>query len=206
MQEPLLKMYEEYPEMIAPKSRLNEVNLLFRADYVICLFQEPVSNGEFLFQMMKIMSSDLPLPKRVYAHGWWTKDGEKISKSLGYVVDPVEFVDKYGVDPTRFVLMSEVPFGNDGDFSDLNFVYRCNANLANELGNIAHRVCTLVYKNCDQSIPTPGEFLPEDVEILENAKAVRDIAAGHIANQAISQFATTMIIVSIKQSVNMLLK
>lgn len=89
--------------------------------------------------------------------------------------------------------MSEVPFGNDGDFSDLNFVYRCNANLANELGNLAHRVCTLVYKNCEQSIPTPSEFLPEDVEMLENAKSIRDVAAGHIANQAISQYATTMI-------------
>ncbi|GFH47868.1 methionyl-trna synthetase [Chaetoceros tenuissimus] len=107
--------------------------------------------------------------KRVYAHGWWTKDGEKISKSLGNVIDPVELVDKYGVDPTRFFLMSEVPFGNNGDFSDLNFVYRCNANLTNELGNLAHCVCTL------------------------NAKAVRDIAVGHIANQAISQYATTMI-------------
>ena len=118
---------------------------------------------------------------------------EKRLRTLGNNIDPMELVDENGVDPTRFFLMSKVPFGNDGDFSDLNFVYRCNANLANELGNLAYRVCTLVYKNCEKSIPTPGEFLPEDVEMLENAKSVRDIAAGHIANQAISQYATTMI-------------
>jgi 3-hydroxybutyryl-CoA dehydrogenase len=63
------------------------------------------------------MAAGMPLPKRIFAHGWWTKDGEKISKSLGNVIDPVELVNKYGVDPTRFFLMSEVTFGNDGDFS-----------------------------------------------------------------------------------------
>ena len=71
-----------------------------------------------------MLAADLPLPKQVYAHGWWTKDGKKISKLLGNVMDPVELVDKYGVDPTRFFLMSEVPFGNNQDFSDLSFVYR----------------------------------------------------------------------------------
>lgn len=140
-----------------------------------------------------LMAADLPLPKRVYAHGWWTKDGEKISKSLGNVIDPVDLVERFGVDATRFFLMSEVPFGNDGDYSESSMIYKCNANLANELGNLAHRVCTLVYKNCDQSIPVPGSFTAEDEELLASARAVREVAAGHVANQAIHQYANTLI-------------
>mmetsp|Transcript_6549 Transcript_6549/g.9575 ORF Transcript_6549/g.9575 Transcript_6549/m.9575 type:complete len:797 (-) Transcript_6549:71-2461(-) len=140
-----------------------------------------------------LMAAGLPLPKRVYAHGWWTKDGEKISKSLGNVIDPVDLVATYGVDPTRFFLMSEVPFGNDGDFSNSSMIYKCNANLANEYGNLAHRLCTLVYKNCDQAIPIPGALTAEDEELLAKAKAARGNAAKQVANQAISQYANVMI-------------
>lgn len=140
-----------------------------------------------------LMAADLPVPRRVFAHGWWTKDGEKISKSLGNVIDPVELVNIYGVDRTRFFLMSEVPFGNDGDFSDTAMIYKCNANLANELSNLCHRVCTLAYKNCNQAIPTPGTFLPQDEEIIANAEALREKASTAIANQAISSYCQLMI-------------
>ena len=140
-----------------------------------------------------LMAAGLPVPRRVFAHGWWTKDGEKISKSLGNVIDPVDLVQKYGVDPTRFFLMAEVPFGNDGDYSDSTMIYKCNANLANELGNLSHRVCTLVYKNCNQAVPTPGSFLPEDEELLATARALREKAATAIANQAIHKYAQSMV-------------
>ena len=140
-----------------------------------------------------LMAAGIPVPKRVFAHGWWTKDGEKISKSLGNVIDPVELVDKYGVDPTRFFLMSEVPFGNDGDYSDSAMIYKCNANLANELGNICQRVCTLVYKNCDQAVPQPGVFTADDEALLTSAKALREKAAVAVANQAIHLYAKEMI-------------
>jgi methionine--tRNA ligase beta chain len=140
-----------------------------------------------------LMAAGIELPKRVFAHGWWTKDGEKISKSLGNVVDPVEMVDKYGVDPTRFFLMSEVPFGNDGDYSDTAMIYKCNANLSNELGNICQRVCTLAHKNCDQAVPQPGDFTPEDERLLAAAKALREKAANAVANQAIHQYTQAMV-------------
>jgi len=129
----------------------------------------------------------------VFAHGWWTKDGEKISKSLGNVIDPFDLVAKFGVDATRFFLMAEVPFGNDGDYSENTMIYKCNANLSNGLGSLAHRVCTLVYKNCDQAIPRPSQSLmAEDEELLAKARGARDVAAGHIANQQIHLYASTM--------------
>jgi methionine--tRNA ligase beta chain len=140
-----------------------------------------------------LMAAGLPVPKRVFAHGWWTKDGEKISKSLGNVIDPIELVDKYGVDPTRFFLMAGVPFGNDGDYSDTSMIFKCNANLANELGNICQRVCTLVYKNCDQAVPQPGDFTPEDAALLAAAKELRESSAKAVANQAIHQYAQAMV-------------
>ncbi|CAJ1937762.1 unnamed protein product [Cylindrotheca closterium] len=140
-----------------------------------------------------LMAAGLPVPKRIFAHGWWTKDGEKISKSLGNVIDPVDLVEKYGVDPTRFFLMSEVPFGNDGDYSDSSMVYKCNANLSNELGNICQRVCTLAYKNCDNAVPQPGDLTSEDESLLNSAKALREKAAEAIANQAISQYSQAMV-------------
>ena len=114
-----------------------------------------------------MMAAELPLPKRIFAHGWWTKDGEKMSKSVGNVLDPFELVDKYGLDFVRYFMMAEVPFGNDGDFSDEAFALRINSNLANELGNLVQRVFTLVNKNCDKAIPEPESgLLAEDKELL----------------------------------------
>mmetsp|Transcript_23687 Transcript_23687/g.36586 ORF Transcript_23687/g.36586 Transcript_23687/m.36586 type:complete len:575 (+) Transcript_23687:75-1799(+) len=141
-----------------------------------------------------LMAADLPVPNRLFAHGWWTKDGEKISKSLGNVIDPVELVDKYGVDQTRFFLMSDVTFGSDGDFSDDAMIRTCNARLANELGNLCQRVVTLVFKNCGKAVPTEIQsYTAEDEEILAKAKALREKAGGEISKQAINKYADAMI-------------
>lgn len=117
-----------------------------------------------------LMAAGLAPPKRVFAHGWWTKDKQKISKSLGNVIDPFELVEKYGLDQTRYFLLSEVPFGNDGDFSDLAFVSRVNTNLANELGNLAQRTLSLVAKNLAGATPQPGPFTEADTKLLDMAK------------------------------------
>ena len=87
-----------------------------------------------------LMAAELPLPKRVYAHGWWTNEGQKISKSLGNVIDPNALTAQYGLDQTRYFLMREVPFGNDGDFSAAAITHRMNGDLANDLGNLCQRV------------------------------------------------------------------
>ncbi|HNI58060.1 MAG TPA: methionine--tRNA ligase, partial [Elusimicrobiota bacterium] len=96
-----------------------------------------------------LMALGLPLPKRVFAHGWWTVEGEKMSKSLGNVVDPHAVVETYGVDAFRYFLLREVPFGSDGDFSLKAMLGRYNSELANALGNLLNRVLTLVEKNFD---------------------------------------------------------
>ena len=113
-----------------------------------------------------LMAADLPLPKRVFAHGWWTNEGQKISKSLGNVIDPFELIASYSLDATRYFLMREVPFGNDGDFSRSSFVTRCNADLANDFGNLAQRALSMIHKNCGGIMPTPGALTDEDKAIL----------------------------------------
>ena len=141
-----------------------------------------------------LMAADLPLPRRVFAHGWWTIDGEKMSKSVGNVIDPLDLVEKYGVDATRFFLMADVPFGSDGDFSHEKMVYRVNANLSNGLGNLCQRVITLVFKNCGKAIPMEFQSLTEeDEELLAKARALREKAGKEVANQAIHKYAEAMI-------------
>jgi len=116
-----------------------------------------------------LLAAGLPLPKRVFAHGWWTIEGQKMSKSLGNVIAPSQLVGTYGLDQTRYVLLAEVPFGNDGDFSHATVVRRLNADLANGLGNLAQRTLTLIQKNCGGSVPAPGAFTPADLELLAHA-------------------------------------
>lgn len=100
-----------------------------------------------------LMSAGLELPKTVFAHGWWTVEGEKMSKSKGNFVDPFEFVEKYGTDPFRYFLLREFPFGQDGNFSKEQFRLRLNNDLANELGNLVSRTISMVGKYCGGKVP-----------------------------------------------------
>ena len=103
-----------------------------------------------------LMAAGLPPPRRVFAHGWWTNDGQKISKSLGNVIDPVALVEEFGLDPVRFFLLREVPFGQDGDFSKRALTLRLNGELADALGNLANRTLSLLQRNSDATLP-PAE-------------------------------------------------
>lgn len=117
-----------------------------------------------------LMSAGLPLPKKVFAHGWWTVEGEKMSKSKGNVVDPNEMIDKYGVDQFRYFLLREVPFGLDGDFSKTALIGRINGELANDLGNLLSRSITMAIKYFDGVIPEPGETAEIDDELRKTAE------------------------------------
>jgi methionyl-tRNA synthetase len=130
-----------------------------------------------------LMAAALPLPRRVFAHGWWTIEGQKMSKSLGNVIAPSQLIETYGLDQTRYLLLAEVPFGNDGDFSHAAAVRRINADLANGLGNLAQRTLTLIQKNCGAAVPEYGAFVPADEALLAQAAALADACRAEIAAQ-----------------------
>ncbi len=131
-----------------------------------------------------LMAAGLPVPRTVFSNGWWTADGEKMSKSLGNAIDVVKLVETYGLDPVRYFLLREVPFGNDGDYSDAALVRRMNGELANDLGNLAQRTLTQMAKNCAGVIPPSGAVTPEDAALLAGAGALADKIGGHLARVA----------------------
>ncbi|MGE3622420.1 MAG: methionine--tRNA ligase [Bdellovibrionales bacterium] len=116
-----------------------------------------------------LMAAGLQPPKAVFAHGWWTNEGQKISKSLGNVIDPYELIKTYGLDQTRYFLLREVPFGNDGDFSRAAMIRRINGELANDLGNLAQRSLSMINKNCGAKVPEHGVFTDADKAMLGQA-------------------------------------
>ncbi len=131
-----------------------------------------------------LMAAGLEPPRRVFAHGWWTVEGQKMSKSLGNFIPPKELVDKYGLDPVRYFLLRELPFGSDGDFSHRAMVGRLNGDLANDYGNLAQRVLAMINRNCDAAVPEPGEFDAADEQLLGEARGLLDRVQPQIADQA----------------------
>ncbi|ENT5877083.1 methionine--tRNA ligase [Campylobacter coli] len=152
-----------------------------------------------------LMSVDLPLPKFIGAHGWWTKEGEKMSKSKGNVVKPKKVVDAYGLEAFRYFLLREVPFGNDGDFSESVLINRINTELGNEFGNLLNRIIGMSIKynqgNISQEgvlefykneLDTAKEHLDNAINFLENLQCNRYLEelfkALSVANLAISKY------------------
>lgn len=135
-----------------------------------------------------LMSAGVPVTQRVFGHGFLTKDGQKMGKSLGNVIDPVDLVKRYGSDAVRYYFMKEIEFGRDGDFNETRFVNILNADLANDLGNLLNRILKLAYKYCDGKVPIV------DVEAIATTNALKtlglDLAARvlpHYESLAFSQ-------------------
>jgi len=131
-----------------------------------------------------LMAAGLPVPQRVFAHGWWTNEGEKISKSLGNVIDPYELIKTYGLDQTRYFLLREVPFGNDGDFSRAAMIRRINSELANDFGNLAQRSLSMINKNCGAKVPVHGAFTEADKLLLTSGGDLLKLVRAHMDNLA----------------------
>ncbi len=130
-----------------------------------------------------LMSAGIPLPKRVFAHGFLFNKGQKMSKSVGNVVDPAELIAEYGLDAVRYFLLREVPYGQDGSYSHEAIAGRINADLAGALGNLAQRVVSLCKKYFDLTVPTPGAFTAADAELLAAADALLPRAREAMAGQ-----------------------
>jgi len=131
-----------------------------------------------------LMAAGIEPATRVFAHGWWTNEGQKISKSVGNVIDPLEEVEKYGLDQVRYFLLREVPFGNDGDFSREAMIHRINSDLANDLGNLCQRVLSMIGRNCGGAVPEHGAFTAEDTALLDQAAGVIDQTRAAFDQQA----------------------
>lgn len=222
-QDKLLALYDENPNFVMPKSRLNEVRSFVAGglrdlsisrtnfdwgidvpgderhvmyvwvdaltNYISYLGYPDTDSEEFkkfwpadfhvvgkdilrfhaVYWPAFLMSAGLDCPKCVYAHGWMTIEGEKMSKSLGNGIPPDELVENYGLDQSRYFLLREISFGNDGDFSKSALIQRMNSDLANNLGNLVQRSLSMIFKNCDGQVPTPGAFTAEDNAMLEMA-------------------------------------
>jgi methionyl-tRNA synthetase len=134
-----------------------------------------------------LMSAGLAVPRRVYSHGFLFNRGEKMSKSVGNVIDPFELADAYGVDALRYFFLREVPFGQDGNYSHEAIINRINADLANDLGNLAQRSLSMIARNCAGVVPEPGTFSAADQAILAAADAMIATARRVMETQQLHQ-------------------
>lgn len=132
-----------------------------------------------------LMSAGIELPKRVFGHGFLLSSGQKMSKSVGNVVEPFGLIDKFGVDAVRFYFLREVSFGQDGSFSNQSIINRINADLANDLGNLAQRSLSMVAKHCEAKVPQPGALTEEDQTILDGVDGLLEPAREFIDRQAL---------------------
>ncbi len=133
-----------------------------------------------------LLAAKIKLPKRVYGHGWILSGEEKMSKSKGNILDPLEIIKEYGLDPLRYYLIKEVSFGNDGNISQEKLEDCINSDLANNYGNLCQRVTAFANKNCEGKIPLEIKFQDEDLLILNKFKDNLDIIRSKIDNQNIN--------------------
>jgi methionyl-tRNA synthetase len=240
-QDKLLKLYEDVPDFVLPRERLNEVASFVRGglndlsvsrttfdwgvkvpgadkhvmyvwvdaltNYITALDYPDTDSPKFkknwpadlhvigkdivrfhaVYWPAFLMSAGLDVPRRIFSHGFLFNRGEKMSKSVGNVVDPFALADAYGVDQLRYFLLREVPFGQDGNYSHEAIVNRINADLANDLGNLAQRSLSMIGKQRAGVIPAPAEFSENDKTILASADAMIAKARDAMKTQALHQ-------------------
>ena len=133
-----------------------------------------------------LLAAKIPLPEKVYGHGWILDGDEKMSKSKGNILDPIEIINQYGLDPLRYYLIKEVSFGNDGNISQSRLEDCINSDLANNFGNLCQRVTAFAIKNCDGKIPNKIKFNEEDLKLLDKFKMNINLIRDKIDNQDIN--------------------
>ena len=135
-----------------------------------------------------LMAAKLPLPLKVFGHGWILSDEKKMSKSLGNILDPLEIINKYGIDQLRYYLIKEVSLGNDGNVSLENLKNCINNDLANNFGNLCQRVFSFIEKNCNSKLPIPKDLQKEDINLLDNLIGKLPELISHMDNQDLNNY------------------
>ncbi len=143
-----------------------------------------------------LLAADLPLPKQIAVHGWWLNEGEKISKSLGNIIDPISLAQEFGVDQLRYFLLREASFGQDGNFSKKNMIIRINSELANNIGNLVQRTISFLHKQCSGVVPIIDQSLLKGDESLPSYKAILDQVMNHLARYEFNHIILLMINIS----------
>ena len=140
-----------------------------------------------------LLAAKIPLPKKIFSHGWILSDDKKMSKSVGNILDPLEIINNYGIDQLRYYLMKEVSLGNDGSISMTNLKNCINNDLANNYGNLCQRVFSFLKKNCGNKIPKPSELLDEDYQLINHlTKNVKTLLT-LMNNQALNEYIKTVV-------------
>jgi methionyl-tRNA synthetase len=165
-----------YPEMNGPRAHYWPASLH--------LVGKEIIRFHAVYWPAFLMAAGMPCPKRVFSHGWWTVEGEKMSKSLGNFIDVRPLVDELGLDQVRYFLLREVPFGNDGDFSRKALIGRINSDLANGLGNLAQRTLSFIGKNAGGMVPPRGALHEADNVLLELAAGLPEKMRGAMSRLA----------------------
>ena len=135
-----------------------------------------------------LLAANIEPPKRVYGHGWILSNEEKMSKSKGNILDPIEIINTYGLDPLRYYLIKEVSFGSDGNISQERLENCINSDLANNFGNLCQRVTAFAIKNCESKIPKKIKFKKDDLDILDKYKKNLNKIRLEIDNQNINYY------------------
>jgi methionyl-tRNA synthetase len=165
-----------------PTGESSEYSIFWPAD--IHIVGKDIIRFHTVYWPAFLMAAGLEPPRRVFAHGWWTVEGQKMSKSLGNGIPPDYLVGKYGADPARYFLLRELPFGSDGDFSHRAVVGRLNGDLANDFGNLAQRVLVMINRNCGGCVPEPDALEAADTALLGVARALLGAVRTHVSDQA----------------------
>jgi len=168
-----------FPDMQAP------LMAFWPAD--LHLVGKEITRFHAIYWPAMLMAAGLPLPRRVFGHGWWTVEGEKISKSLGNALAVQPLIDEFGLDPLRFFLLREMPFGNDGDFSRRALISRLNVELANDLGNLAQRTLSFIAKNVGAMVPMRDAAQSPDVALRELAASLPERVAAAMDRMALQE-------------------
>ncbi len=148
-----------------PDEKSNDYQDFWANGYSMHMVGKDIIRFHAVYWPAFLMAADLPLPKRIFAHGWWTVEGEKMSKSLGNAIVPSALVEEFGLEQTRWFLMREVPFGNDGNFSRERMIAVINSELANNIGNLVQRTLSMVAKNCEGKVPDAGGVSKDDLDL-----------------------------------------